>query len=282
MTDRKGTRNYQRNFKVKLRRRREGKTDYQQRRNLLRQDVNKFGAVKSRLVVRFTNSKVICQIVKAFVDGDRVVASADSTELKKFGVTFGLTNYFAAYATGMLCARRALGVNGLSHYEVNTEIGEHKLTEDADDERRAYKVFLDVGLKRATKGAKVFAAMKGASDAGLFIPHSPSKFAGFDGEKLDAKVMKERIFMAENVKYMKDLKQNDEEKYKKQFSAYLKLKINPDDIEKIYKGALDKIAKESAPTETQKKAYSGKKYTTKLKKLSLEERKARVAAKLNA
>lgn len=282
MTDRKGSRNYQRNFKVKLRRRREGKTDYQQRRNLLRQDVNKFGAVKSRLVVRFTNSKVICQIVKAFVDGDRVVASADSTELKKFGVTFGLTNYFAAYATGMLCARRALGVNGLSHYEVNTEIGEHKLTEDVDDERRAYKVFLDVGLKRATKGAKVFAAMKGASDAGLFIPHSPSKFAGFDGEKLDAKVMKERIFMTENVKYMKDLKQNDEEKYKKQFSAYLKLKINPDDIEKNYKGALDKIAKESAPAETQKKEYSGKKFTTKQKKLSLEERKARVAAKLNA
>ncbi|OQS54224.1 rpl5a [Ecytonucleospora hepatopenaei] len=280
MTDRKGTRNYQRNYKMKLRRRREGKTDYQQRRNMLRQDVNKFGAVKSRLVVRITNSKVICQIIKAYVDGDRTVASATSTELKKYGVEFGLTNYFAAYATGMLCARRALAINGLENYPVNKEIGEHKLTEDLDDSRRAYKVFLDLGLAKASKGAKVFAAMKGASDGGLFIPHSPSKFVGYDGEKLDASVLKDRIFMKENAKYMSDLMTNDKEKYNKQFSYYAKLGIKPEDIEKRYVAALEKIATEKVTVQKEKKSYTGKKYVTKQKKLSSEERKAKVAEKL--
>jgi large subunit ribosomal protein L5e len=28
-------------------------------------------------------------------------------------------------------------------------------------------------------GSKVFAVMKGASDGGLYVPHSPSRFPGF-------------------------------------------------------------------------------------------------------
>jgi large subunit ribosomal protein L5e len=40
--------------------------------------------------------------------GDRVLASADSYELKRFGLTAGLSNYPAAYATGLLVARRLL------------------------------------------------------------------------------------------------------------------------------------------------------------------------------
>src|SRR5262249_47479849 len=101
--ERKLTRSYQCNFQVKRRRRREGKTDYQHRTNMLRQHCNSYGYVKSRLVVRITGTKVICAVVKAYIDGDRVVAYADSTELKRYGVDFGLTNYFAAYATGLLC-----------------------------------------------------------------------------------------------------------------------------------------------------------------------------------
>ena len=40
--------------------------------------------------------------------GDKVVASAESTELKRFGLTTGLKNYAASYATGLLLARRTL------------------------------------------------------------------------------------------------------------------------------------------------------------------------------
>lgn len=282
MTDRKETNSYKKNFKVKFRRRREGKTDYRHRTNMIRQDVNKYGAIKSRLVVRITNSKVICQVIKAYVNGDRVVAEANSTELKKYGITFGLTNYFAAYATGMLCGRRALAVNGLSNYAVNKECGEFRETEDDMEGRRAYKVFLDIGLAASTKGAKVFAAMKGASDAGLYIPHSPKLFAGYDGENLNAEELKERILMKENIQYMEHMKTNDPERFKKQFSSYVAAKVELSSIVGLYLNVLAQIAEVSSVESKKKKEYSGKKFNTKRPKLSLEERKKRIAAKLSA
>ena len=57
-------------------------------------------------MVRFTNQNVICQIAYASIAGDVVVAAAQSKELVKYGVKFGFTNYAAAYATGLLLARR--------------------------------------------------------------------------------------------------------------------------------------------------------------------------------
>ena len=42
------------------------------------------------------------------------MAQADSFELKKFGIESGLTNYPAAYATGLLVARRLLTELGLA------------------------------------------------------------------------------------------------------------------------------------------------------------------------
>jgi large subunit ribosomal protein L5e len=36
------------------------------------------------------------------------MAKADSSELAKYGLTAGLSNYSAAYATGLLLARRIL------------------------------------------------------------------------------------------------------------------------------------------------------------------------------
>ena len=66
----------------------------------------RYNTPKYRFVVRFTNTKVVCQIAYASVAGDVVVASAESKELEKFGIKFGFTNYAAAYATGLLLARR--------------------------------------------------------------------------------------------------------------------------------------------------------------------------------
>ena len=57
-------------------------------------------------MVRFTNSNVICQIAYATIAGDVIVAQAQSKELTKYGIKFGFTNYAAAYATGLLLARR--------------------------------------------------------------------------------------------------------------------------------------------------------------------------------
>ena len=101
---------YSKRFQVKFRRRRIGKTDYYQRKRLILQRKNKYNTAKWRFVVRRTNQRIICQVVWSTIQGDKVKSSADSFELKKWGVTAGLTNYAAAYATGLLCARRLLAI----------------------------------------------------------------------------------------------------------------------------------------------------------------------------
>ena len=55
-----------------------------------------------------TNKDITCQIAYARVYGDVIVESAYSHELPKYGVKVGLTNYAAAYCTGLLVARRIL------------------------------------------------------------------------------------------------------------------------------------------------------------------------------
>ena len=60
--------------------------------------------------------------------------------------------------------------------------GEFELTEAVEDGPRPFKVFLDIGLQRTTTGARVFGVLKGASDGGLYVPHSPNRFPGWDIE----------------------------------------------------------------------------------------------------
>jgi large subunit ribosomal protein L5e len=47
--------------------------------------------------------------------------------------------------------------------------GEYYEVEPVEDGPRPFKCFLDVGLKRTTTGSKLFGAMKGASDGGIFF-----------------------------------------------------------------------------------------------------------------
>jgi len=124
---------------VPFRRRREGRTDYYQRTRLVVADV-------PRMVVRKTNRHIIVQLVVAEMEGDRTLVSANSAELEKYGYKGSTSNTPAAYLTGMLFAVKA-----------------KKAQQDS--------AVLDIGLNRATPGARVFAALKGAVDAGLDIPY---------------------------------------------------------------------------------------------------------------
>lgn len=270
-------------MRLPLRRRREGKTDYQQRHNLIRHNKSNYGEVKSRFVVRITNSKVICQIIQAYSIGDKVVCSADSSELKKYGITFGLKNYSAAYATGFLCARKMLTKLGLAdEYTGKEEIdGEEYLEEDNEEGPKAFRCYLDIGLARATKGAKVFSAMKGACDGGLYIPHSPSKFAGFNKEdkELDAEELKERIFGGHVANYMKDLQENDSEKYALLFSDYIKNGITHETIEQKYAEAFDLIRKDTFERTKRTAPIDRSPYQHKPSKLTNAERKERAITK---
>ena len=95
-------------FQTKYKRRRQGKTDYYARKRLITQAKNKYNAPKYRLVVRFTNRDIVVQIVTSEITGDKVFCAAYAHELKRYGIKHGLTNWAAAYCTGLLIARRAL------------------------------------------------------------------------------------------------------------------------------------------------------------------------------
>merc|ERR1711922_132405 len=137
-------------------------------------DKNKYNTPKYRMIVRSSNTDVTCQIAYARLEGDIVICAAYSHELPRYGVKVGLTNYAASYCTGLLLARRILQKFNLdSVYEGNTNIdGDMYAVEDNDDGPGAFRACLDVGLARTSTGAKVFAAMKGAVDGGVDIPHS--------------------------------------------------------------------------------------------------------------
>ena len=132
------------NYRVQLRRRREGKTDYQARKALVT-------SRKPRLVTRASNKNVEVQIIIAKPHGDEVLASANSRELiKSYGWRAPTGNIPAAYLTGLLCGLKAKAA-GIK------------------------EAILDIGLVSPTKGSKIFAVLSGVVDAGVDVPHSEEK-----------------------------------------------------------------------------------------------------------
>jgi large subunit ribosomal protein L5e len=274
---------YFRRYQVKYRRRREGKTDYRARRRLITQDKTKYNAPKYRLVVRITNADIICQIIYAKVIGDVTIIAAYSHELKRYGLPVGLTNYAAAYATGLLVARRLLQKFGLDTKYIGKKSadGEDFNVRPVKNGPRPFKAILDIGLARTTTGARIFGALKGALDGGLNIPHSDKRFYGYDGEskKLDAKKLRYAIFAGHVSDYMRKLAEEDATKYQKQFSRYIAAGITPDKLEDVIRIVHRKIRESPKSVITTKhKPEVPRRFGTK-DKLPLQERIARREAK---
>jgi large subunit ribosomal protein L5e len=235
---------YSKRMQVKPKRRRQGKTDYYARRRLTMQRKNKYDSKKYRFVVRRTCSKFITQVIYSTMTGDKVLCAAESSELKHHGLTAGLTNYSAAYCTGLLLARRLLKQVGLADmYKGNAKVdGELYNVDSEADDKRPFKALMDVGIQRTTTGARIFGCLKGACDGGLNIPHNTKRFAGFTkakvevvtnkrgkatdtektGSSYNAKVMRDRIFGVHVNTYMNALKKEDAAKFKRQFSQWEK------------------------------------------------------------
>ncbi|ANB11156.1 ribosomal 60S subunit protein L5 [Sugiyamaella lignohabitans] len=278
---------YHSRYQTPFRRRREGKTDYYARKRLVTQHKAKYNSPKYRLVIRFTKKDIIAQVVSSQITGDVVLSAAYAHELPRYGIKHGLTNWSAAYAVGLLIARRTLQKLGLDEtYQGDEEAsGEYSLTEAVEDGPRPFKVFLDVGLTRTTTGNRVFGAMKGASDGGLYIPHSAKRFPGFDieTEELDADVLRKYIVGGHVAEYMEELADDDEERYRTLFKSYIEDDIEADGVEDIYTEAHEKIRADPSFVPSNKKSkeeYKAISLKYKQKKLTSEERKAKVAAKI--
>jgi large subunit ribosomal protein L5e len=281
------TTSYFSRYQVKFARRRAGKTDYYARQRLITQDKNKYNSPKYRFCVRFTNRDVICQVIKATLVGDVCIAAAYSHELPKYGMLAGLTNYAATYATGLLCARRLLTKYGLNEtYEGKVEdLGEdYHVGHDDEDAPRPFKCFLDTGLVRTSTGAKVFAALKGAVDGGLDIPHNEKRFAGYDlqDKSHDPDTLERYIKGGVVAEYAEEMQEEEPEKFEAHFKKYLDNDFDPTELEDAMDAVHEAIRED--PTyekkERVKPADAGRLF--KLPKLSYEEKKANLKAKLEA
>lgn len=284
---------YYKRYQVKYARRRSGKTDYRARKRLVAVDKNKYLAPRHRLVVRITARYVICQVVYSEMDGDRVLASAYSSELPRYGLKVGLKNYAAAYCTGLLVARRILTKLGLAEtYQGNEEIdgkvtkttsnGREFWVAEVNEDRKPFRCVLDVGIRTTTTGARVFGAMKGASDGGLDIPHNHKRFPGYnrDEKKFDPEELKEHIFGGHIAGYMEELQEEDPESYERRFSTFVEAGVEPADLEDLYISVHAAIRADPSPVA--KKAYKSPAEFKKPARSTNEERKARVAAKKTA
>lgn len=150
---------------------------------------------KPRLAVRKTLNHHIAQIVVYDPKGDKTLVSAHTRELMRdFGWKGHCGNTPSAYLLGLLIGYKAL-------------------------ERGISEAILDIGLHPPTRGSSIFAILKGAVDAGLNVPHGEEIYPSED-----------RIRGETIAEYAKMLREEDEEKYRKQFGGYLLKGLEPEKL----------------------------------------------------
>jgi len=220
-------------FQVKWRRRREGKTNYHSRKHLLIQDKQKFNAAKYRLVVRLSKRNILCQLIYFRLEGDFVLSSSYSKKLNTVGLPFKNNNFSTSYITGLRLSN--------SFFHENFSFSKNK-----NSLKSNFNVILDLGLTRVTTGNKVFAAMKGAVDGGFNIPHNEKRFPGYKkNESFDLETMRDRIEGRHILEFMELLKEEDEERYSKQFKCLFDKNITPIEYfqmnREVIKNIIDKI-----------------------------------------
>ena len=188
-------------YTADFKRKKEGKTNHRKRLKLLMSD-------RPRLVIRKSLKNIQANIIEYEAKGDKVLLSAHSRELERLGWKLNKANLPSAYLVGFMLGRRAKS-------------------------RGIKNAVLDIGLKKAVKGGRFYAALSGALDAGLEIPHNQKILPP-----------KERIHGSHISKYAIKLK-NDESAFKKQFNNYIKSDINAERIIDYFNEVKAKIEAEN-------------------------------------
>jgi len=128
-------------MRVQKRRRREYKTDYAKRYNLLKSE-------KPRVIFRKTNRYLISQYVESYEAQDKIIFGFDSRELLKYGwpnkMVSSLKSIPASYLLGYLTGKKII-------------------------EKRLEPPILDIGMIRKTHKSKIFAFLKGLIDVKIKI-----------------------------------------------------------------------------------------------------------------
>ena len=146
-------------YRLPFKRRRLGITDYRKRKNLLK-------SRKIRAVIRRSLRYITIQFVKYNEKGDEVLVAVTSKELEKYGWNGTKDSTPAAYLTGIIAGIKA-------------------------KEKGINECIVDIGRYTASRGARVFAAIKGIIDAGVECPCDESMFPSEErikGEHLQKKL----------------------------------------------------------------------------------------------
>ena len=174
-------------IKVQFRRKAEGKTNYYKRLELLKAD-------KIRLVIRKSLKHLVLQLVEYSAGGDKIITSYNTKSLEKLGWKYSKKNLSAAYLGGLMIGKTAQSKN-------------------------IKEAILDCGLQTSVKGSRIYAALKGAIDAGLNVPCNkdilPSE------ERLAGKHIIEYLgkIKGKDVSQLSSMKDKDPETISKDFLA---------------------------------------------------------------
>ncbi len=185
--------NMERQFLRRIKKR----TNYKRRLALLKSGL-------PRLVIKKSINNIHVQIISYERQGDKTLLEDVTKNLRKLGWKGHCGNMPSAYLIGYKIGKAALA-KGIK------------------------SVVPDIGLQDSTKENVLYAAVKGAKDAGLNI--NLGKIAA-DDKKIKGSHISE---------YAKKLKSENEERYQKQFSSYIKSGLNPADIEKHFEEIKSKI-----------------------------------------
>jgi len=180
---------------------------YRRKREAKTNYKSRLGLLKSglpRLVVRKSITGMTVQVVGYSPTGDKIIVSAHSKELNKLGWKAACSNIPASYLVGVLIAQKA-------------------------KKAKVDKVVLDAGIYKPVNGSRVYAVIKGVVDNGVSLPHDEKVLPSTD--RINGKHIEE---------YAKSI-ENDADRYKKQFSKYLKENIDPKTISKVFNDVLTKI-----------------------------------------
>ena len=129
---------------VPYRRKREGRTHYKKRLELLKSD-------SIRLVIRRSNTATLLQFIQYQPDGDKILLTFNSKQLSSYGWDFSKKSIPANYLAGLIVGSKA-------------------------KQLKISKAILDMGLQTPKAGSKVYAALKGVIDAGVDVPSSSDIF----------------------------------------------------------------------------------------------------------
>ena len=157
-----------------------------------------------RIVIRSSNNNIKIQAIKFNETGDVVLNTINSTDLKKFGWKLPMGNIPSAYLTGLLFGNK-----------IKSEISGG---------------VIDVGLKSIRKNTKLSAVIAGIIDSGVKVPCNSEIFPS--PERLNGTLISE---------YSKKLKELDEKKQKLQFSKYLKINVDPEELPVLFEKMKKKL-----------------------------------------